>query len=109
MIKLKELRKKLRLTQEQVAQALGLQKQTYQTYEWHTREADYKTLLKFADFFHVSLDELFGRENCDIINLNMLETEEQSIIKTIKQLNKINLAKVESYAFARLEEENSKK
>ena len=30
-------------------------------YENMEREADYETLVKFADYFNVSLDYLFGR------------------------------------------------
>lgn len=32
-------------------------------YENGEREADYKTLIKFADYFDVSLDYLLGRSN----------------------------------------------
>ena len=35
---------------------------TISRYETGEREADYRTLLRFGDYFGVSLDELFGRE-----------------------------------------------
>ena len=109
MIKLKNIRLKMGLKQWEVAEKLGIKTQTYENYELGRREPNLDTLLQLADFFHVSLDELFGRENCDILNLNMLEKEEQSIIKTIRRLNKINLVKVETYALAKLEEQDSQK
>jgi len=34
---------------------------TISRYETGAREADYETLLAFADYFNVSLDYLFGR------------------------------------------------
>ena len=32
-------------------------------YESGAREADYSTLIRFADYFHVSLDYLLGRSD----------------------------------------------
>ncbi len=34
---------------------------TISRYENEVREADYKTLILFADYFHVSVDYLLGR------------------------------------------------
>ena len=107
-MKLKELRAKIGKTQKEVAERLELQTQTYQNYELGRRQPDNDMLLKLADFFHVSLDELFGRENCDILNLNMLEKEEQEIIQNLKLLSRDNLLKVSAYVYARLEEQNNK-
>lgn len=44
-----------------VAELLGIPYSTYMGYESSVREPDYKTLLKFADFFGVSTDALLGR------------------------------------------------
>jgi len=40
---------------------LGMSQNTISRYETGAREADYETLLAFADYFNVSLDYLFGR------------------------------------------------
>ncbi len=36
---------------------------TISRYENNEREADYRTLIKFADYFEVSLDYLHGRDD----------------------------------------------
>ncbi len=44
-----------------MAKEIGISQQCYSRYERGEHEADYKTLIKLADFFEVSLDELVGR------------------------------------------------
>jgi len=105
-MKFKEYRSKIHKTQEQVATLIGVSTQTYQNYELGKREADYKTLIKIANIFNVSLDELFDRKDNNFINLNYVSNEEKSIIENIKKLNKDNLLKVEAYVFSKLEEQN---
>ncbi len=47
---LKELRKRLGYTQEEIAQAIGIKRAAYSNYEDGTREMPYDTLEKAADF-----------------------------------------------------------
>ena len=60
--KLKELRKERRLTQEELAQKLNLSRVNYTRYETNKVRPDYETLLLIADFYEISVDELFGRK-----------------------------------------------
>lgn len=60
--RLKELRIKNELPQIAVACDLGIARSTYACYESCKNEPDLHTLIKLADFFHVSLDYLVGRE-----------------------------------------------
>ena len=60
--KLKELRKERRLTQEELAQQLNLSRVNYTRYETNKVRPDYETLLLLADFYEISVDELFGRK-----------------------------------------------
>ncbi len=60
-MKLYEIRTKRHISQAQVAKEIGISQQCYSRYERGEHEADYKTLIKLADFFEVSLDELVGR------------------------------------------------
>ena len=60
--KLKELRKGIGLTQEQLAATLGLSRVNYTRYETNKARPDYETLVLLADYYDVSLDELFGRK-----------------------------------------------
>lgn len=105
-MKFKEFRTKINKTQEQVATLIGVSTQTYQNYELGKREADYDTLLKIANLFNASLDELFDRKDNNFINLNYVADEEKSIIENVRKLNKENLLKVEAYVFSKLEEQN---
>lgn len=57
-----KLRKEKNKTQKEVAEYLQTSQQTYGRYENGTREADYETLCKLADYFGVSVDYLLGRE-----------------------------------------------
>lgn len=57
----KHYRTKNRLTQEDVAKAIGIPKKTYQNYEYEVRKADSEVLCALADLYEISLDELIGR------------------------------------------------
>ena len=59
--KLKELRKKRKISQWKLALDLNMNQNSISRYENMEREADYETLIKFADYFNVSLDYLLGR------------------------------------------------
>ncbi len=47
---------------------LNMSQNTISRYETGEREADYKTLILFADYFNVSVDYLLGRTNNPEIN-----------------------------------------
>lgn len=59
--RLKELRKKRNISQLKLAIDLNMNQNSISRYENLEREADYSTLIKFADYFGVSLDYLLGR------------------------------------------------
>ena len=59
--RLKELRKKRKISQLKLAIDLNMNQNSISRYENGEREADYKTLVLFADYFNVSLDYLLGR------------------------------------------------
>ncbi len=60
--KLKELRKSENLTQQQLADILGISRVNYTRYETDKVRPDYETIIKLADFYDVSLDEIFDRK-----------------------------------------------
>lgn len=61
--KLKELRKQHKISQIKLAIDLNMNQNTISRYENMERQADYQTLIRFADYFNVSIDYLLGREN----------------------------------------------
>jgi len=58
--RVKELRKARKMTQRQMAEALGITERSYQRYEAENNPNN-ETLIKLADFFDVSTDYLLGR------------------------------------------------
>ncbi|MBQ8658445.1 MAG: helix-turn-helix transcriptional regulator [Clostridia bacterium] len=60
-MRLKELRKKRKYSQLKVAMDLNLNQNTVSRYETGEREADYATLIAFAEYYGVSIDYLLGR------------------------------------------------
>lgn len=63
MLKLKESRERHALTQEKIADLLGVSRSTYTRYEQGTRQCPYLTLAKLADILNVSIDYLLGHES----------------------------------------------
>lgn len=59
--KLKELRTSEHLTQQELADKLQIGRVNYTRYETNAVRPDYETLIKIADFYDVSLDEIFER------------------------------------------------
>ena len=59
--RLKELRSKKKISQLKLALDLNMNQNTISRYENLERQADYATLIKFADYFDVSIDYLLGR------------------------------------------------
>lgn len=62
--RLKQLRNERRMTQQTVADHLGITLRTYQYYENDTDKAhrpDLETLVVLADLYNVSIDYLIGR------------------------------------------------
>ncbi|KRF35884.1 helix-turn-helix domain-containing protein [Paenibacillus sp. Soil787] len=57
------LRDKHALTQEDLANKLGISRAALSHYETSRREPDYNTINKIASFFRVSIDYLLGRTN----------------------------------------------
>lgn len=69
IIRLREIRRKKHILQLKLALDLGMNQNSLSRYETGEREADYLTLVAFADYFNVSLDYLFGRTDNPKINI----------------------------------------
>ncbi|MBQ4550433.1 MAG: helix-turn-helix transcriptional regulator [Oscillospiraceae bacterium] len=68
MFRLKELRKKRRISQVALAMELNLNQNSISRYETEEREADYATLIALADYFNVSIDYMLGRTDNPTVN-----------------------------------------
>ena len=96
-MKLKELRKKKNLTQEQVAKYLNISQRTYSGYELGKSEPTIETLKKLADFFSTTIDYIVDRDT-DIINLNGLEYKKAKLMRDILQMSERKFELIQSYS-----------
>ena len=62
MIRLKQLREQRGFSQKEFAAEMDLPYTTYNSYETGKRAPDFDMLSRFADYFHVSVDYLLGRD-----------------------------------------------
>lgn len=79
--RLRGLRKKEGLTQEEAAKKLDIARTTYSGYERGTSEPDFNTLNKLADFYEVDLNWLITGE------LRNLNKEDEVMIERYSKLN----------------------
>lgn len=61
MLKLRELRLRANLSQQNVADTLGISQQAYANYEAGKREPNNEALSKLSDLFNVTTDYLLGK------------------------------------------------
>lgn len=87
--RLKILRLKQKMTQDQLAERLGLTKSAISAYETNLRMPSYESLMAIARIFKVSTDYLLGLENRWLIDLSGLTNSEKdalmSLIKVMKR------------------------
>lgn len=97
-LRMKELRGNR--SQQEIANELGLNRQTYRYYESGERQADYETLFKIADFYGVTIDYLLGHntkkqptqsEQTDIFHANTPKPPNPSETPPLPQYNKEKL------------------
>lgn len=67
-MRLKELRKKRGISQLRLAIELEMNQNSISRYESGEREADYRTLIRLADYFNVSIDYLLERTDNPTVN-----------------------------------------
>ena len=82
--RIKELRKKAKLTQKQVAEKLDMPKYLYSNLERGIKQANQKRLKQFSDFYDVSTDYLLG--NTDIKS-KTLETDLNKTLDTVRSFD----------------------
>lgn len=87
--RLKALRKKYRITQEELAAIIGVERSSIGKYEGksHTIPSD-DIKYKIAEYFHVSIDYLMGKTDQEYtLSQNDLSSEEIKLISLFRRLN----------------------
>lgn len=84
---IESLRLKKKLTQEKLAEKLGITRQTLSNWEGNITSPDLKQAKKLSNIFNISLDELVGNE-LNVIQEKLINTEKLNIkqIRFIKVL-----------------------
>ncbi len=93
---LKNARLNAGMTQQQVADETGIDKTTYSGYETGKREPDVCKIKAFAKLFGVSGDELLETGFTSKVEKNVLNEEEQNLIKKYRSLDQSGKASVDS-------------
>ncbi len=81
--RLKELRKQSGLTQQQLADRIGVTKSVISFYELRERSPSPEVLAKLAYVFHVSTDHLLGIERNRSIDVSGLDDEDIAAVSLI--------------------------
>lgn len=84
---LKFLRNKKGVSQQQLADVIGVTQQSVNKYENHSVEPDIYTLIKIADYFETTIDYLVGRVGDDGQDENRITNEEKTMIYNFRKLN----------------------
>lgn len=83
--RLKMLRTNKKLTQQQLADRLGVAKSVVSYYESGDRFPSYDVLVGIARTFHVTTDYLLGIERDRIINVSDLSDEDISVVESVAE------------------------
>lgn len=81
--RIKELRKKSRYTQTELANLLGVTKSTIAAYENDSRLPSYDVLVKMARVFKISIDSLLLNRSDEIIEVSGLNVDQIEIIEKL--------------------------
>ena len=102
MIRLKELRRNARLSQERLGKVLNVAGNTIGQYECGKREPNLEILIKIADYFDVSIDYLVGRCDAKIQTPTELKLtpEQKLLIEETEDLSKVETLQVITYIYA---------
>lgn len=103
MENLRTLRRQAGLTMKQLGANLGMAESTVSLYENGKRSPDVQTLIRFADYFGVSLDFLLGRNEDHVAADNETSGEEKELLRIFRSLNRKGKDSIMDYARERTE------
>ncbi len=96
---LKFLRTENNITQQDLADYLKVSRPTIAGYETKGKEPDFNTLVRIADFFHISVDFLIREESHDSYEYDkcLKDSYEAILIEKISHLDAADLYKLINY------------
>lgn len=87
-MKIKELRLKSNFSQQEIAKLLNTSQSNYSKYERNEIEPDIQTLIKLADYFHTTVDNLLDHKVPYLIDKSYYTDEQQMLIDEIANLDR---------------------
>lgn len=96
-MKLKELRTRYNLSQTELAKIAQVSQRSISSYEKGESEPTESTLIRLAEHFHLTLDELVGHEVPYLIDKSLLSEKQLNVINLIRKLSDYQCDKVESF------------
>ena len=88
---LKFLRESYGISQQKLADAVGISQQSINKYENHQTQPDIVTLIQLADFFHTTVDFLIGHSEAQAeangVPVYRLNADEIRLINQYRQLS----------------------
>lgn len=99
MFQLKAIRLECGIKRSKLAEDLQINAGTLANYENEIRQAPYEYLIKFADYFDVSIDYLLGRNQTEIPSRKetALNAEESALLAGYKSLGRLGKMRVNEY------------
>lgn len=83
--RLVQLRKKRGLTQQQIADEIGVNRGSYSNWEKGKREPSFENLIKLADILNTTTDFLLGKSNIDLGNDSKVYEEYKELLSQNKK------------------------
>ena len=105
-MKLKELRIKHNLTQQQIAEILKITQFTYSNYENKKTQPDIEILKKLADYYQVSLDYLLDHKIEGNVDTSSFSDTKKDCVLLLKKLNEQNATILLGYITHMVQEQN---
>lgn len=96
-MKIKNLRQQKNLSQSELAKIIGVSQKSISDYEIGKTQPDYDTLIKFANYFHTTIDNLLGYQNPYLLDRSSLSQEQQQLFEYIKNLTPQNCKRVRDF------------
>ncbi|WP_239614285.1 helix-turn-helix domain-containing protein [Cohnella mopanensis] len=85
--RLRELRLRRKISQEEVARHIGITRSAYSHYEINNRQPVYDTLIKLAAYFDVSLDFIIGGSQSKAKNELSVTPDTKEILSLFQHMN----------------------
>ena len=84
-------------TQKEVANAVGITQFTYSNYETGKTQPDFETIIKLANYFNTTTDNLLGHKVPYLLDKSTLSKRQQDLLEAIKTLSDENCKRVQDF------------